>query len=517
MSKPPSTAARVVSLVVRSVVGVGILVVAIGVAGTLVATRPSPPRANRPEPVLQVRVMPATSAQVARVWTGYGTARAMNAAQIPAQVSGVAVERPTRIETGMAVPAVEPPVDPAMDPVPGPDSSPGSDPTAERPEDRVGGRAYLDWLRAAAGEGLIVQIDPSDYIARLDSALDQIAATRAQIASLGVQEARVREQVALATREREVQERELGRLEEAQSAGGANVSEIERRRSTLFLAQRVEAQLLEQYEQIEPRRTELRARLRDQAAVARIARENLGRTVITSPIAGSLQEVMVEQGEWVQSGAPVARVVDLSRVEVPLRVPMSAAGSIRVGDGVTLRADVRADLSWEGRVARLAPEGDAGTRTLTVFVEVRQDPGGDADLLRPGQFVVGDVRTQRLERVLLVPRRVIADDRLYIAVESEAAEGGTIMVARSVHATPLFAVVGQRPDLDPLETEWIALARGGQLGEGDRVIVTNIDDLHEGLVVGVAGADASARSNQAAAGGSRAGGAGGPEDERASP
>ncbi|MEZ6234953.1 MAG: HlyD family efflux transporter periplasmic adaptor subunit [Phycisphaerales bacterium] len=509
MSKPPSTAARVVSLVVRSVVGVGILVIAIAVAGTLVATRPSPPRANRPEPVLQVRVMPAASAQVARVWTGYGTARAMIAAQIPAQVSGVATERPTRIEPGMAVPAVRTPTDPAMDPVP---SRMEDQSLFERPEDRVGGRAYLAWLREAAGEGLIVQIDPSDYIARLDSALDQIAATRAQISSLGVQETRLREQVALATREREVQERELTRIEEAQSAGGANLSEIERRRSTLFLAQRVETQLLEQLEQIEPRRAELRARLRDQASVARIARENLGRTVITSPIAGSLQDVMVEQGEWVQSGAAVARVVDLSRVEVPLRVPMSAAGSIRVGDGVTLRADVRADLSWEGRVARLAPEGDAGTRTLTVFVEVRQDPDEGGDLLRPGQFVVGDVRTERVERVLLVPRRVIADDRLYVAVESEAAEGGTIMVARSVHATPLFAVVGQRPDLDPRETEWIALDRGGDLGEGDRVIVTNIDDLHEGLVVGVAASEAAARADQGAGGGAAAG-----EGQRASP
>ena len=514
MTKPPSPIARVISIVVRSVVGVGILVIGIAIAGTLVATRPSPPRANRPEPVLQVRVMPAASAQVARVWKGYGTAQAMNAAQIPAQVSGTAIERPSRIEAGMAVPAAETPTDPAMDPVP---SRMEDQSLFERPEDRVGGRAYLDWLRQAAGEGLIVQIDPSDYIARLDSALDQIAATRAQIASLVVQQARLEEQVALATREREVQERELARIEEAQAAGGANQSEIERRRSTLFLAQRVETQLLEQLEQIEPRRTELRARLRDQASVARIARENLARTVITSPIAGSLQDVMVERGEWVQSGSTVARVVDLSRVEVPLRVPMSAAGSIRVGDGVTLRADVRADLSWEGVVARLAPEGDAGTRTLTVFVEVRQDPDGAGDLLRPGQFVVGDVRTERMERVLLVPRRVIADDRLYVAIESEAAEGGSITVARSVDATPLFAVVGQRRDLDPLETEWIALEHGGELREGDRIIVTNIDDLHDGLVVGVDGPDPAMPAGPATASGAGGGAASPSEGERASP
>jgi RND family efflux transporter MFP subunit len=346
---------------------------------------------------------------------------------------------------------------------------------------------YLRAIRDLVGPSLLVQIDPTDYVSRLASALEQVEATRAQIAGLGVTESRLLELVGFAREEREIQERELARIQEASVLGGGNESEIERRRATLLLAQRNETSLLEQIDQIGPRRTELRARLGDLMAAAEMARLNVARTVVTSPIAGAIQEVRYRPGEWAAAGSVIARVVDLSRVEVPLRVPVSAAASIAVGDAAVLRSDSRGGLEWAGVVARLAPEVDPQTRTFTVFVEVEQDAGADRAVLRPGQFVVGRITTGTSWPVLLVPRRAVDQDAVFVAADAgpDAAIGSRVV--RRVGVQTLFHVAAARPDLDPVETQWSAVRADGGLAPGAPVIVSNLDDLHDGLLIATEG------------------------------
>lgn len=485
---------RIVARTVRVAVGAIVLVVGVSIAAMLVATRPTVPRVTRSAPVLQVRTMQAIETQVPRTWEGYGTVRAMRVAQIPAQVSGLVLERPAKIEAGLAIPgrdltAVAPGVELGEG---------GSGPVEAGTIDPA---AYLGALRDAASDGLILQIEPADYLSRFSSALEQVQATRAQLDSLSVQENRTREMVALAVEERQIQERELERLVGATAQGGGNESEVERRRGLLLLAQRNETNLLDQLDRIAPRRAELHATVREQWAAAEVARQNLARTVVTSPISGVLQEVMYRPGEWAQAGTPIARVVDLSRVEVPLRLPQSAGSAVAVGDDAELRIDTAGGAAWRGRVVRLAPEADAQTRTLTVYVEVEQSGTDGRTPLRPGQFVVGQVRSSRVERVVLVPRHAVEEDAVYVAAPAQSVEGSAVTVARRVPVQMLFSFVGQRTDLDPVESQWVAIRPAGQaphgLPVGAAVIVSNLDDLHDGLLIGVSAGHTAADAHAA--------------------
>lgn len=481
--------AAVIARVVRLVVGIGVLVVGIAIAAMLVATRPQVPRVTRSAPVLQVRTMEAVETQVPRTWEGFGTVRAMRVAQIPAQVSGLVVERPGAVEAGFAI------VGRDLGEV-GPGIELGAGGSGPVEAGTIDPGAYLRALRDAASDGLILQIEASDYLSRLSSALELVESTRAQLASLDVQESRTAEMVALAIQEREIQEREVERVVGALAQGGGNESEIERRRGLLLLAQRNETNLLDQLDRIGPRRAELNATVREQWAAAEVARQNLARTVVTSPISGVLQEVMYRPGDWAQAGTTIARVVDLSRVEVPLKLPQSAGSAVGVGDEAELRSDTHGGSTWRGRVVRLAPEADAQTRTLTVYVEVEQQEavaGTDgAAVLRPGQFVIGQVRSSRIERVVLVPRHAVEEDSIYVAAPAEDVAGTAVMVARRIGVQVLFSVVGARSELDPVESQWLAIrpTAGPETGlrVGSTIIVSNLDDLHDGLLIGVNGA-----------------------------
>lgn len=92
--------APVLALAVRFGLGLILLVVAVGVFRWLERTRPEPgqvdPESIRPRvAVLELRPM-----AVERTWTGFGTARAMDAADVPARVTATVLEIPPASKPG---------------------------------------------------------------------------------------------------------------------------------------------------------------------------------------------------------------------------------------------------------------------------------------------------------------------------------------------------------------------------------------------------------------------------------
>ncbi len=461
----PSGTLRVASLAFRITLGVVLLVIGAGVFGALRSMKVEPETRGVEERALLVRTIETAAVRVPRTWEGYGTARPMSFAEISAQVTGRIVERPAAIEPGVAI---------------------------------------------RAGE-LIARVEPADFRARLASAEQAAIATQANIAALDIELARALEQVELQGEEVELARNDVERTRTAIERGAGMQRELDAEIADLRRNERALASLRQAAELIAPRRAALEAQLLDQRARIDLARLDVQRTEITSPIDGFIQRVDVEAGELVTIGSRVARVVDLRRIEVPLRLPSAAAGSLGVGDAVTLRVDGNAQGPWEGAVVRVAPETDAATRTVTVFVEVEQEVSADAlaqrdaELILPGRFLMGEVRADAAgEALVLVPRGAVVADTVTIA---DVAPDGSIR-SRQVPVRIAFGVRGSYPQIDPREREWAAL-EPGSLEPGARIIVSNLDQLGTGTLVRT-----EAGANDADADEARAGDAGvGDEDE----
>ncbi len=426
------------AMLTRALIAGGVVVGALVVFVLLFVLKASPPKHEQEGPTLLVRTLVVEQINVPRVWEGFGTARAMASADVPAQVAGRVVKRHKRIEEGAAV---------------------------------------------QAGD-LIVRIDPTDYDQRLLASLKRGEALEADLSALEVEEANLRRQVELAQQEEQTASRDYDRAIEADRAGAGSPSEIDLRLGALRRAQRTLETLRQQLGVVPARRSRLVAQLAGELATRRIEQENVARTSVTSPIDGVLQLVGVEVGEWVSVSQTVARVVDLRRIEIPLRLAMSAQGSVSVGDRVELRPDGPAQSVWTGRVARIAPEGDRATRTLGVFVELTQDPenADGAPILTPGRFVVGRVLTLREHPRVLVPRRAIDEDRVMIAVD-EGDVGVRRVRALDVRVEHYYS--GAIPGQSPSEREWAVLEPAGSIDPGSSVILTNLDQLVQDMSVGV--------------------------------
>jgi len=331
-----------------------------------------------------------------------------------------------------------------------------------------------------------------DAIARVDArvcgdageaAQGGVDAIQAQIDGIDIERESLQDQLSLAEEAVRLAELDIQRLRDAIQEGADNPAEIERRLQQLTVTKRDAPRIREQPRLLPTRQATLQAQLAEQTATLRTARLNVERATIRAPFAGVLQSVDIDAGERVGRGQVVARLVDLSNIEIPVRLPSSAVTDISVGSSVLL-LDERPDgvRSWVGTIARLAPEVDPTTRTLTAFVEIRQDSAPDPENISPGMFLRAVVESNATQPRLVIPRASVSDDRVWVVEDT-----GTLAYRT---ARPTFAIDDTFEQFDPVETDWVAIDPNDRgtpeippLRAGERVVLNPSESLRPGSTV----------------------------------
>jgi len=121
------------------------------------------------------------------------------------------------------------------------------------------------------------------------------------------------------------------------------------------------------------------------------ARLDLEYMTVRAPFAGALQSRVVEIGDFVKRGDPIATYVDNRTIIVSANVSEFDAQSVDVGEPAEAR--LATGETVRGRIRYVAPVADEATRTFTVELEVdNQDgrllAGGTAELRIPAEVVL---------------------------------------------------------------------------------------------------------------------------------
>lgn len=146
-------------------------------------------------------------------------------------------------------------------------------------------------------------------------------------------------------------------------------------------------------------RQQLAAQESQVSMLRRLAAFNQGQIAsmqVRSPSAGVLQELPVELGQWVNSGATLAKVVQPGRLKAVLRISETQARDLTVGQ----RAQIDTHNGVvPGHVARIDPAAQNGTVTVDVALDAALPRGA-----RPDLSVDGTIEIDRLANVLYVAR-----------------------------------------------------------------------------------------------------------------
>lgn len=148
----------------------------------------------------------------------------------------------------------------------------------------------------------------------------------------------------------------------------------------------------------------LRAALAAQEDQVRAAELRLRDATVLAPIDGIVSERLVDPGEYAAPGAALLEVVDPSVMRLEARAPVGAAGDVRVGMPVMIRAS--GGVEGRGEVSALSPVATEGARSLRLFADFDNPSGA----LLGGAFATGSVITASQDGVLAVPAEAIRED-----------------------------------------------------------------------------------------------------------
>ncbi|HUP08908.1 MAG TPA: efflux RND transporter periplasmic adaptor subunit [Caldimonas sp.] len=146
------------------------------------------------------------------------------------------------------------------------------------------------------------------------------------------------------------------------------------------------------------------ARAQLKSAQAQLATMRLGmkEAALVAPISGIVGKRHVVPGEKVSAEQPLLTVVDLAVLELAGTVGTHEVSLLRAGQAVAVRVEGEA-RPVEGRIDRIAPQAEAGTRAIGVVVVLENRD----ERFRAGQYAQASVRLEDPQQRLTVPATAI--------------------------------------------------------------------------------------------------------------
>lgn len=199
----------------------------------------------------------------------------------------------------------------------------------------------------------------------------------------------------------------------------------------------------------------------------------LNDAVVRAPIAGVVARRHVQPGEKVGFDAPLVAIVDLSQLEVQAQASVGDIAAIRGGMPAEVEIEGLPERRFAGRVERINPSAEPGTRTINIYVALRNEE----TLLKTGMFARVHLTVAQHNAVAALPLSALRGEsgQQYVWV----IDGGKL--ARRSVAT------GARDG----RAQLVEISSG--LRPGEIVLATKFDNLKDGLAATLLGAAKDAR------------------------
>jgi RND family efflux transporter MFP subunit len=207
----------------------------------------------------------------------------------------------------------------------------------------------------------------------------------------------------------------------------------------------------------------LAASIQASEAATKLSNRQLRDTEIRAPFDGYVERRLINLGELVKAQMPVMAIVRIEPLKVTAEIPERMAPWIDSGRPVDLHVDAYPGRTFSGKVTRISPAVNTGTRAFPFEAVVPNREGA----LKPGTFARVHVESAKVDEVLTLP---------FAALQYRYG------------VNRVFVVSGDRLEMRELQVgerlgERIEVISGVQSGE--RVVVKDVETLNGGELVAV--------------------------------
>lgn len=137
-----------------------------------------------------------------------------------------------------------------------------------------------------------------------------------------------------------------------------------------------------------------------------IAQRSLADADVKAPFDGVVGERIANQGESIPIDGKILALLDTSRVEVAAQMPAADVVRLKIDQPAAVQLEGFGDRDFKGRITRISPTAQAGSRSIPVYVEITDRH----DALRGGLFATGTVTVAEKGHALAVPAIAMRKD-----------------------------------------------------------------------------------------------------------
>jgi HlyD family secretion protein len=260
---------------------------------------------------------------------------------------------------------------------------------------------------------LLLSLDDTDAIAHSAGALAALRGAQASYQATeqgGTQEERnsLAGELAKAQMDRDQAQRDLDTLKKLVAQGAAAPGEVASAQQRLDAANTALSTLQKkQTGRFSPAdMTHSRANLEQAQAAYAATSTVVARSNVQAPFAGTVYSLPVSQSEYIDQGALLLQLADLTKLQVRAYFDEPELGALHAGQPATIVWDALPDREWHGRILRMPSTIINYQNTRNVGEVLLSVDDADGKLL-PSTNVKVTVTEQRLDHVLTIPREAL--------------------------------------------------------------------------------------------------------------
>ncbi len=198
-------------------------------------------------------------------------------------------------------------------------------------------------------------------------------------------------------------------------------------------------------------------------ASEKLAQKALDDCKLYAPATGIVSGKAVELGQNVLPGAPVFRILDISRIKVRAFIPEKEVGKVKVGDGVKIRIASLGDKVIQGKITNRSVSANALSRSYEIEAELANRNGE----LLPGMIAEMEISGKESINGFVLPASAIMldeDNNNFVwKINGGKATRADIEVALNLGGTEGILVRGLQ------NGDSIIVAGANKVGEGEKV------------------------------------------------
>lgn len=170
-----------------------------------------------------------------------------------------------------------------------------------------------------------------------------------------------------------------------------------------------------------------RAEVRRLASEIELIDERLEDTVVAAPMTGMISERLVDPGDFVDVGEPLATLYRTDTLEITFGLPERFYDRVAPGQEVIAGVSAYPDREFTGVVRFISPAVDVSTRTFRVKARIDNAEG----LLKPGTYARVQVTLEKRRDRPVIPEEALVSTRsgyLVFAVEEGTARRRSVTI-----------------------------------------------------------------------------------------